>query len=380
MQKYDYIITGMGASGLMLGYQMVMDPYFKQKKILILDKNVKDQNDRTWSFWENGEGIWDKILYKKWKNIYFGSHRYTNKINIDPYCYKTIRSKDFYEFTLQRIKESGNIEITYESLQKIDDEGTIVEVETDQRKYLADKVFNSVPLVMPHLDQKLYPVLNQHFLGWFVKAKKPSFDENTATFMDFEIAQNGNTRFMYVLPISGNEALIEYTLFSEALLQDQEYEDEIEKYLHQKGIDEYEIVEKEKGCIPMTSYEFRNHNSKNILHIGTMGGWTKASTGFTFSNSQKKIEKLLRFLKTKKDLSKFDKRTRFWYYDLLFLDVLYQNNHLGGELFSKLFKRNKSQQILKFLDEETTGIEDIRITTSLPWGVFLKVLWKRLVK
>jgi len=105
--------------------------------------------------------------------------------------------------------------------------------------------------------------------------------------MDFSVEQQGNTRFMYVLPTSSTEALLEYTLFSKDLLSKDEYENEIETYLHKLGITEYEIVEKEQGTIPMTSYQFWKHNTKNILNIGSAGGWTKASTGYTFKNTTK---------------------------------------------------------------------------------------------
>lgn len=128
----------------------------------------------------------------------------------------------------------------------------------------------------------------------------------------------------------------------------------------------------------MTCYEFGKHNSKNIVHIGTAGGWTKPSTGYTFNSSFKKINTLTSYLKSNTDLSKFSKRTKFWYYDLLFLDVLYRENRIGSNLFSRLFQKNKSTKILKFLDEETTLLEDIKITTSLPTGNFLKALCRRI--
>ncbi len=379
MQKYDYIITGTGASGLMLAYHMVLDPFFDQKKIVLIDKEIKNKNDRTWSFWEQGDGVWDTIISKKWSNIYFGSKDFSKKIDIFPYQYKTIRSKDFYNYILKSLKDNINITIVQEELIAISDTGDTVEVKTNQEIYTGDKIFNSVAFSETYKNQKRYPVLNQHFIGWFIKTKKPLIDDETATFMDFEVAQNGNTRFMYVLPTSETEALFEYTLFSEDLLEEQEYEDEIVKYLQEKGITDYEIIEKEKGCIPMTSYEFRKENTKNVLHIGTAGGWTKASTGFTFNVSFKKVKKLIEFLKTKDDLSKFGKRTKFWYYDLLFLDVLYKNNGIGSVLFAKLFKKNDSKKILKFLDEETTFLEDLKITTSLPKKPFLRALWKRIL-
>jgi len=74
--------------------------------------------------------------------------------------------------------------------------------------------------------------------------------------MDFSVEQKGNTRFMYVLPISKNEALIEYTLFSHNHLENLEYENEIQKYIQKLGIETYKIVETEQGSIPMTCYPF----------------------------------------------------------------------------------------------------------------------------
>ena len=377
MQKYDYIITGTGASGLMLAYYMMQDSYFDQKKLLLIDKETKNKNDRTWCFWEKKDGVWDAIVSKKWNQIYFGSQYFSEVININPYQYKLIRSKDFYSKILTSLEEKSNVTTVQEKVLDFKDEGTIVEVETDKGLYLADKVFNSVVISDAYKIQKNFPLLNQHFIGWFIKTEIPVFDKEKATFMDFEIEQKGNTRFMYVLPISETTALFEYTLFSKDILNDSEYEDEIKNYIEDRGIGDYTIIEKEKGCIPMTSYEFREQNSQSILHIGTAGGWTKASTGFTFKNTEKKVIDLVKYLKDNKDLSKFDKRTKFWYYDLLFLDLLYKENQNGAVLFSRLFKKNSITKILRFLDEETSFLEDIKIMATMPTRKFLKMIWSR---
>lgn len=377
MQKYDYIITGMGASGLMLAHHMVLDPFFEEKQILLIDKELKDQNDRTWCFWEKGEGVWDKIVTKKWDAIFFGSRSFSDHIKISPYQYKMIKGKDFYDEMLTVLRKAPNITISHEKVLALQDEGTLVEVHTDQRKYLGDKVFNSILFDLDYKKQEKYPVLNQHFVGWFLKTEEKCFDAKTATFMDFTVTQKGNTRFMYVLPTSETEALFEYTLFSEDLLEFKEYENEIKQYLKEKEIVHYQISEKEKGCIPMTCYDFQKHNSKNILHMGTAGGWTKPSTGFTFMITSKKIKQLMPYIKTQGDLSKFEKRTRFWFYDLLFIDVLYKENGIGAMLFSRLFKKNNVIKILKFLDNESSFFEELKITTSLPWGRFLKALFRR---
>ena len=72
---------------------------------------------------------------------------------------------------------------------------------------------------------------------------------------------------MYILPFKKNEALIEYTLFSKNILSDIEYETEIKNYIDKKLKVNYKIIEKEKGVIPMTSFEFWKFNSKNLNKI-----------------------------------------------------------------------------------------------------------------
>src|SRR5690606_12273382 len=82
--------------------------------------------------------------------------------------------------------------------------------------------------------------------------------------------------------------------------------------------------EKEAGNIPMTCFPFHKQNSQRVLFIGTAGGWTKASTGFTFFNSKKQSKKMVEFLKSNHNLNQFHQKNRYWYYDLILLEVLYE--------------------------------------------------------
>ena len=379
MSQYDYIITGSGASGLMLAYRMANDSFFDNSSILIIDKEKKNSDDRTWCFWENGEGEWDELLHKSWDKILFESNTYKNTIPLQSYAYKMLRSGVFYDKLWNFINTKNNIRFIEDTVVNIEgsEDGAIVE--TLKSKYFTTKLLNSIDLNKKYTLQKKYPVLLQHFCGWFIETDKISFDDSTATFMDFTVDQKRNTRFMYVLPISPNKALFEYTLFSKEVLTKEEYESELLKYLAIKSITEYTITEIEQGVIPMTSYKFWEQNSKNILHIGTVGGWTKASTGYTFKNTSKKTIQLIAFLKEENDFTHFRKKTRFWWYDLLLIDVLSSHNHLGSKLFSTLFKRNSLKNVFRFLDEETIFIEDLRIMLSMPPLKFITALFRRVL-
>ena len=380
MTSSSYIILGAGASGLLLAYRMSLDSYFDDKSILIIDQKKDKGNDKTWCYWEEGDGEWDELLTKKWPKVFFGSKDFTETLNISPFCYKMIRSEKFYQKLWRSIGLKSNITFVEDSVKTYSEADNKVKVVTNKSTYFGLKLLNSIPDKTVYEKQQKYPVLKQHFVGWFIKTKTDCFDDSMATFMDFNIPQNGNTRFMYVLPIDKKTALFEYTLFSKDLLENSEYEDAIKDYLKEKKVTDFEILEKENGAIPMTSFKFQELNSKSILNIGTVGGWTKASTGYTFYNTSKKTKDLVAFLKNEDDLSLFAKRTKFWFYDLLLLDVLANNNDKGSALFASIFKKVKVKTILKFLGEDSNIREDLKIITSVSPEPFVMAIVKRFLR
>jgi lycopene beta-cyclase len=380
MTPSSYIILGAGASGLLLAYRMSLDSYFDDKSILIIDQKKDKGNDKTWCYWEQGIGEWDELLTKKWPKVFFGSKDFTETLNISPFSYKMIRSEKFYQKLWRNINLKPNITFVEDSVKTYSEADNKVKVVTNKSTYFGLKLLNSIPDKTVYEKQQKYPVLQQHFMGWFVKTKIDCFDDSVATFMDFNIPQNGNTRFMYVLPIDKNIALFEYTLFSKDLLERSEYEVAIKDYLKEKKVTEFEILEKENGVIPMTSFKFQELNSNSILNIGTAGGWTKASTGYTFYNTSKKTQDLVSFLKKEDDLSGFAKRTKYWIYDLFFLDVLANDNENGSSLFASIFKKVNVKTILKFLAEESNFIEDLKIITSVSPKPFVRSIFKRFLK
>lgn len=379
MQHFHYIFTGSGLSALMTVYEMILSGRFQDKTILLLDENPKKTNDRTWCFWDSNT-IFPNQVSTKWNSAWFKNTAFERKLNLDPYQYKMIKGLDFYNLIFDLISKQENIHFVNQKVLDFEELGSHCIVKTASENYTCNKIFNSI--FNPNLakSQAKYPLLQQHFVGWFIKSKEEVFEKETATFMDFSVEQKGNTRFMYVLPTSSTEALLEYTLFSKELLALSEYENEIQNYIQKLGITEYEIVEKEQGNIPMTCFPFWKNNSKNILNIGSAGGWTKASTGYTFKNTTKKAKQLVSFLDNNSDFRKFQKRDKFWFYDLLLLDILDQKNHLGSTIFSSMFQKGNATVIFKFLDEETSFLEDLQVIWKCPKGLFVKALFSRIFR
>ena len=379
MQHYHYIFTGSGLSALMTVYEMLLSGKFEDKSILLIDENTKKVNDRTWCFWDE-DNLFDEIVSKKWNQAIFANEKFNRVLELAPYQYKKINGLDFYELVFKKISEHKNIHFLNQKVVDFTELGNHCVVKTENETFTCNKIFNSIYNPEVVTAQTKFPLIHQHFIGWFIKSKEAVFTPNCATFMDFSVKQKGNTRFMYVLPTSATEALLEYTLFSKDLLSKEEYESEIQKYIENLGITEYEIIEKEQGNIPMTCYAFWKHNTKNIINIGSAGGWTKASTGYTFKNASKKSKALVQFLKSESDFTKFHKKDKFWFYDLLLLDILSSKNELGSKIFSSMFRSGNSTVIFKFLDEETSIWEDLQVIWKCPKMMFVKALFGRIFK
>ena len=378
-EKYDLIFCGGGLSTLIFLNKIISDNYFDDKSILVIEKDPKLIPKKTWSFWEKKDSHWNDFIIKSWDKIIFKSQNINIDRTLTSMNYKMIKSESFYNHIYDKVKRQPNIKIKKGDVVDVTDQNDTVVVKTKNESFTANKVLNSIPNDSYKTNSK-FPVLLQHFVGWTIKTKKPVFDDRTATLMDFSVEQNNETRFFYVLPTSNNEALVEFTLFSKDLLANSEYEIEIKKYLKSLEIEDYKINLKEKGVIPMTCFPFDNANTKNIINIGTAGGWTKPSTGYTFRFIDKYSNSIIGIIKSDKSFKDFKLKSRFWLYDLIFIDVLHNMNHLGSVIFENLFKKNKFKTIFRFLDNESSFSEELGIIHSMPKWIFIKSFFKNLQK
>ncbi len=380
MKHYDYIIAGAGAAGLSLLTRLIKSNQFEGKKILLIDKDRKKGNDRTWCFWEKEEGFFERLIHKQWPQLIFHSKKASIPLQIDPYRYKMLRSQDLYEYCFALIELNPNVEVRYESIKKIETEAKIATVKTDRASYSADYVFNSILFEKPKVNAHQHYLL-QHFTGWFIETEKPCFDPQTATFMDFRVDQSLGTTFVYVLPTSTTTALVEYTFFNETVAEDAQYENWLKDYIDQfLKIKHYKINETEFGVIPMTNYAFPKQNGR-IINIGTAGGQTKASSGFTFQFIQKQTTKIVEQMILNGNPvvkpSFFSKR--FNLYDSTLLNVLRHKKMEGIEIFHKIFAHVNHRSILRFLDNESNFADELKIMNSQPTILFMKAAFKELI-
>ena len=182
----------------------------------------------------------------------------------------------------------------------------------------------------------------QHFTGWVIKTKEATFDSKVGTLMDFSLNQKHGTTFMYVLPTSSTEALVEFTLFSKSVLPTEEYKAALKDYIkNDLQISDYEITHTEFGIIPMSLAKFERSSdaSERIINIGTAGGYTKASSGYTFQFVQRNTAYIVENLILQKNPNPVKSLSdrRFEWYDRTLLEVILSGKMEGKEIFSLMF-------------------------------------------
>lgn len=381
MQQYDIIIAGSGAAGLSLAWYMSHSPWLKGKSLLLLDKNLKKKNDRTWGFWTTDPTAFDPIVSYRFQQAEFISGRFSAMLPLGPYQYQVIKGSSFYAHVQNRLRQFPNIHFRQEEIRDMATEDGGAVVRTTKGAYKAQWVFNSC-FIEEELKRAALAGLNlkQHFKGWVIRSPEADFDTRAVRLFDFRrphsVAGQKAMQFFYMIPHAADTALVEYTLFSDQLLEPAAYEQALRQYIAQQlRLHDYQVLEEEWGVIPMTTYRFPSRRGSRIINIGSVAGVTKPSTGYTFLRIQQHCLRLVRQLEAgEAPDAQLAAGQRFKLYDAMLLNIMKQKGEESEKIFSQLFQHNPVERILKFLDEESHPFEELMIMNSVPRNLFVRSL------
>lgn len=375
---YDYVLVGGGAAGLSLAYHIAQEPRLADKRVLLIEPEAKDQNDRTWSYWADAPGLFDGLAIGEWDKIAFRSPGFEQIFDLGQYRYRTIRGLDFYQFVHRALAaRPAQFTVLRGRVSQLEDILTGVRVRTESgEEYAAGYAFDSrPPRITPQPEKYRYQV--QHFVGWEIETTRDVFDPAVLEFMDFRGAQHHEARFIYVLPFGPRCALVEYTLFSAQPLAKLEYEKHIIDYLHNTlglAAADYRVEAVEVGAIPMTDHPLPARVGQHIINLGTRAGRAKPSTGYAFRRIQAQSARVVAALAAtgQPPADPTGDKWQFRLFDTLLLDIMQRRGETTRDIFRQLFERNPVGRILRFLDEKTGWADNLRIMNSVSPGPFMR--------
>ncbi len=355
MKEYDYIILGGGCAGLSLAYELEIHNKLKNKTLAIIEPRQEYKKDKTWSFWRVAPHNFDDCVKKSWENFSINIPGKINHLECKNYPYQSIDSGLFYKKINNKLRENKNI-FFFKELKNINSNNSFI--------------FNSVPtLKKNHLN------LWQHFCGVEIETQRDFFDDSVFNLMDFECEQRESVHFFYTLPYSKNKALVETTWLSKMNDDSQkDYDEQIKNYIEKNlNLKNYKITYREEGAIPLfyPSYE----NEKNKINIGTAGGMTRLSTGYTFLNIQEHSKYIRKNIENISNIKKYEIAKKYHFLDEIFLRVLEKNPKKMSSIFFKMFGAS-ANTVIKFLSNKSNFLEDLSIILRMPKWTFIKALFK----
>ena len=354
MKEFDYIIIGGGCAGLSLAYELEINSKLKEKTLAIIETRDEYKRDKTWSFWKVFDHNFEDCVIKSWNNFTINSSEGFHELMNKSFPYQSINSEKFYKKINSKLSLNPNVSC-FKRLNEINSENSLI--------------FNSV--FEDKLDKsKLW----QHFQGIEIETSNDIFDDEIVNLMDFNCDQKNDVHFFYTLPFSKNTALIETTWLSD--LEDpslMNYDLQLENYIKNNlGIKNYKIKFTEKGAIPL----FRNFckNDKNKINIGSAGGMTRLSTGYTFLNIQEHSKYISHNIENIGKAKIFTLGEKYEFLDNVFLRVLEKSPEKMSNIFFNMFKA-PPDTVIKFLSNKSNILQDLNIISKLPKLTFIKSIF-----
>jgi lycopene beta-cyclase len=374
----DYLFVGLGAANSLILLAFEKSGLLKPNNFVVIEPSFESLQNKTFCFWADESELAKHDLHTlinyQWPRLQFSSHA---SQDIDPYQYYCVEGKTLYQKAKKVIDQLQPLfyttELTKESIHINQNK---IEIEIENNQFVVNKIFdNRPPLYNPPKTNESH--LLQSFYGWRIKTDDSKFNTSTAILMDFDIPQQGNCRFVYVLPFSENSALFEVTKFGKTKIGKDEAKLILKDYIK---TDKYIIEEEEEGCIPMSSALLQRGQSisKNWIDTGSRANLIKPSTGYAFLKMAEDATSIAEHEKSNAQLIYTREKviSRYRFYDRLLLKIIEQQPDKGKGIFQALFKNIQTKKVLTFLKEKSTIADELKIFSVLPIFLFLKTAFK----
>ncbi len=352
-QQFPVSVIGAGCAGLSLAARAADLPGHKLS--LIVSKR-DDADDHIWGFWAM-EWLQPATLAarKQWNNwkIISNDQHVVHHSARHPYC--AIHRHRWLQDCQDKAEASG-VKFCHALFPQAAAEKTI-----------AGQVLDSRPPPVPK------GVMLQHFVGWEVRVAARAFDPKTAILMDFRCDQTRGMHFIYFLPFSDQEALIESTLFSPELAPDDFYDAAITRYIRSIcQLSAFEISRRESGVIPLGVL---GQHDPALVGIGANGGAIRPSSGYAFSFIHKQIDYAVSHAVAGRPLAVGVPHSAFeLWMDRIFLAVLRRHPELAPDIFTAMAAALTGDEFARFLSGEAGVKTWIKVIMAMPkipflWGL-----------
>ncbi len=384
MKKADVLILGAGCAGTSLAHYL--EDFGYAGRVAMLDLRTKFDREQRWCSWAKLPASLAPLVGKSWQRWTVCDENRSTVQTSQNFSYQQIYAPQFFEHFHSRWQNSNTpFELNLgEKVERVENKENFVEVTTNRETWRANLVFDArhqgnTNLKNAEKTRGIY--LHQTFLGWKVEFPRAVFDEKNATLMDFRTAQNDGVNFIYVLPYSNREALVESTSFSQNPMVWVNHLNAVTKYIAENFGDDYEIKVEESGELPMTTASLPTKLDKRIYAVGVAGGSARPSSGYAFHRIQRQTSEIARAIVNEKEIPQTVAPRKYRFLDAVFLELMARKPDLAKDFFLRMFANVEADALIRFLTDESSYSDDLAVISALPKMPFgaagLQSLWRK---
>ncbi|MFM8440969.1 MAG: lycopene cyclase family protein [Acidobacteriota bacterium] len=375
MQKTDVLILGAGCAGSSLAHHLEQKGF--NGSVTLCDSRSSFNSEQRWCTWGRVPASMAHLVSHRWDEwtIITPSGDVINRSG--DFSYSEIYAPEFFK-SLHGPWLNGSSETRLHAGEEVIETKTVREgtvVVTKNHEWLAKTVFDSRfdPNLHEELKKDAKIFLNQSFLGWKIAFDRPVFFPGRAILMDFRVPESTALHFIYVLPYSETEALVESTSFDREPLPLDIHTIHLRKYIAEHFGESYRTLSNESGNLPMSSKRLRPNDSENFVTIGAAAGAIRPSSGYAFHRIQRTTKQIASRLASGRSITEVRQAaSKYRLYDNVFLEVI--DSDLPGATvhFERLFRSAHPDSLTRFMLDEGSIIDDVRVALSVKKLPFIK--------
>ena len=396
---YDLIIIGAGCSGLALARELAQQQY--RGKVLILDAKSRFVDDRTWCYWAKPTSPWFHMAEQRWFSLQCSDHSHSVTTQLHRYAYCRLSAIAYYHNALAQLKADNFCLLLDHAVKQIRLKAVPHHLSPNHLSpnHLSPNHFSS-----KHLSKDAYQILTecgkvyhaaaiidcrasalqavqanyyQSFVGQQLLLKHAIKKPMAVQLMSQLQSSQQQTQFIYVLPISERELLVEPTVFGASPVSPQTLLPQINQWLHQQGLTVQQVLRQEQGVLPMGQLE----SAQSAWPVaGIQSGALRASTGYGFLSIQQwAVAAAAAFIQQGCFNTSTVRQTTADKLDRLFIRVLAAQPERGAALFMQMAMALPGDRFARFMSEQGRLTDWLRVIAAMPKSLFLqqcsKDLW-----
>lgn len=370
----DLVILGGGCAGLSLARRLAIAR--STRRVVVVEPRTEYTDDRSWCFWRPATHDLSHVVSTTWDRWRFSAADGRSESHSVPgFSYQYVRGADFYADARRLIDRAPGIDLRLgvraSTVESVPDG---VRVGTDDGSIVARHVVDTRPRRTPAL-------LHQCFAGVEIEVSGSAFpDPGEAGLMTEMDADESGLGFMYVLPLAGGRALVEWTRFSDTPLPRADVVAELSARVARLGFASNRVVRTEGGTLAMGPFATGEPAIPGVVAAGIAGGALRAASGYGFLRMQRWAADctaaVLHGAPIPHPAEPFARREM----DRIFLQAIRAHPERTADYFMALASGVAPHRLLRFLTDQARPMDYARIIASLPLTPFLEQIPRRSIR